>query len=181
MFCSETWSKLTVFSLVKTKWFICLRQNTGEIEVLPLPEALIVAGIDWLKMCPDNHSGGCRALMKRMVEKTLKHSSNSMLRKTLPCTEHGNSAGLYSCKGSTSQISESTSPHSCWLVQSLLLKNGQLHKPCPYLVSCAPRMVKVSGINAFNHPKATRRDSEAEDLIMNCFNVEKHSESIIYT
>lgn len=43
-------------------------------------------------------------------------------------------------------------------------------------------MIKFSGINAFNHPKATHKNSEAEDLIINCcFNVEQHSESIIYT
>lgn len=66
--------------------------------MLPLPEALAVAGIDWLEICPDNHSGGCRALMKRKVEKTLKHSASLMGRKMLPCTEHGNSAGPYSCK-----------------------------------------------------------------------------------
>lgn len=61
-------------------------------------------------------------------------------------------------KGSTSQISESTSPCFCWLFQSLLLKNGELHKPYPYLVICAARMVKFSGINAFNHLKATHRN-----------------------
>jgi len=55
---------------VKTKWFICLRQNTGEIEVLPVPEALAVAGIDWLDIRPDDRSGEARALMMRGVEKT---------------------------------------------------------------------------------------------------------------
>ena len=48
-----------------------MRQNTGEIEVLPVPEALAVAGIDWLEISPDDHSGGARALMKRKVEKPL--------------------------------------------------------------------------------------------------------------
>lgn len=43
-------------------------QNTGEIEVLPAPEPLAVAGIDGLEMCPNDHSGGVRALMKRKME-----------------------------------------------------------------------------------------------------------------
>jgi len=35
---------------VKTKWFICLRQNTGGIEVLPVPEAVAVAGWKYIQM-----------------------------------------------------------------------------------------------------------------------------------
>lgn len=38
--------------------------------MLPVPEALAVAAIDWLEIRPDDHSKGARTLMKRKVEKT---------------------------------------------------------------------------------------------------------------
>ena len=44
---------------MKTKWFICSRQNTGEIEVLPVPEALAVAGWKYNQMISVGDLGLC--------------------------------------------------------------------------------------------------------------------------
>lgn len=66
--------------------------------MLLLPEALTVAGTGWLEACPDNHSGGCRALGKRKVDKPPEALCQFDLKEN-PWVEHGNSAGPYSCKG----------------------------------------------------------------------------------
>lgn len=141
MFCSETWSKLTVFSLVETKWFICLRQNRTQ-ERLRCCQCL--SSLQWQELmgwkCVQMITVGEPGLWwrERWKKTPLRllpvwpegkrcHAS-SMVTRLAPAL----------AKENISQLFVSTGPCSCWLLPSLLLKKEEIPKSCSHNSQLCP-------------------------------------------